>query len=623
MRDSVRPSKLRVQGIRSDFTQLTLRGERMDARFTEAVLRGTRLIRTIEGASSITLPLSDIDGELRRHPIFNRKVDIVLDGLGFRLVGRSRSGTSMTLTFEDREVARQRIAPGAKKVLRDKQTRAEFYLSQLREVPGPPLRFFSPELHTVQPIKSVRQDKEAELEVDEQRGKGIDPGADLTVKGVKATSEQIAVGATSLRTAESLKAPVAAMIALIAAEIVESVMKNLPGGDRDSVGVLQVRTSLHGDIGSDVVKSVTAFLEDGFTGQGGAIELAKRGIDPATIAQMVQGSDPAVYGSYIDEAREWVDEYLGGNLAGSYSTTRTTEVPYAFERGKNETIWENGGALAEEVRWRRFVSNGITYFIAEPDLLASKIRMRIDDDTPGVDDISWEVFSRKEADEATITCRVNSWAAPPGSVVFLRGQGDAVDGRYIVSSIETDLDLRDPDDIKTATITVKRPQEPLPEPAAETRSKTITTDVPSRGGGGAAGSSIGAQLAAWAEKQVGVTEGSAAQERYANELGYSPSLVWCSIFVGYGLKFACGVSNLPSNPAYSGAWLDWSGGRRVSSKDLEPGDLVIFDWGDGGITDHVAIYDGNGQVIGGNQSNAVTRVPISTNSIVGCVRVEG
>jgi cell wall-associated NlpC family hydrolase len=50
------------------------------------------------------------------------------------------------------------------------------------------------------------------------------------------------------------------------------------------------------------------------------------------------------------------------------------------------------------------------------------------------------------------------------------------------------------------------------------------------------------------------------------------------------------------------------------------GDLVIFDWGDGGITDHVAIYAGKGQVIGGNQGNRVSKVPLSRPNIVGVVR---
>lgn len=139
-------------------------------------------------------------------------------------------------------------------------------------------------------------------------------------------------------------------------------------------------------------------------------------------------------------------------------------------------------------------------------------------------------------------------------------------------------------------------------------------------------SSVGASAAGygsgtfvrWAKSQVGTKEGSKHQRWYANHLGYSPSLPWCSIFVATGLKHL-GVS-LPSNPAYSGSWMNWKGGSRVKKQNIRPGDLIIYDWGDGGITDHVAIYAGNGKRIGGNQSNAVTRAGASLGQAVAIIR---
>lgn len=128
----------------------------------------------------------------------------------------------------------------------------------------------------------------------------------------------------------------------------------------------------------------------------------------------------------------------------------------------------------------------------------------------------------------------------------------------------------------------------------------------------------GGALAGWAKSQLGTKEGSRHQRWYASQIGVSPSIPWCSVFVGVGLKHL-GVK-LPSNPAYSGSWLNWKGGSRVSKSQIRPGDLVIYDWGDGGITDHVAIYTGNGQRIGGNQSNNVTTAGASLGQAVAVIR---
>jgi hypothetical protein len=126
----------------------------------------------------------------------------------------------------------------------------------------------------------------------------------------------------------------------------------------------------------------------------------------------------------------------------------------------------------------------------------------------------------------------------------------------------------------------------------------------------------------WCLSKVGVKEYSTEHRAWAAELGYSANLPWCSIFAGYGLAYpgGFGEGNLPPNPAYSGNWLGWSHGTRVSYSNVQPGDLLIFDWGDGGLTDHVAIYTGNGLKVGGNENNQVEHDSVPTANIVGVVR---
>ena len=166
------------------------------------------------------------------------------------------------------------------------------------------------------------------------------------------------------------------------------------------------------------------------------------------------------------------------------------------------------------------------------------------------------------------------------------------------------------------TISLKRAAKPKPEPAPET--------VEREGGGGGGATSAGAErMVKWAKSVVGTTEGSNLQRKWAAAIGYSAGDAWCSIFLAYGLREICGLS-IPSGAGYSGAWFSWSEGKRVSKGSLKPGDLVIYDWGDGGITDHVALYIGGGRTIGGNETHssggAVLENDARLSSAVGCVR---
>lgn len=124
------------------------------------------------------------------------------------------------------------------------------------------------------------------------------------------------------------------------------------------------------------------------------------------------------------------------------------------------------------------------------------------------------------------------------------------------------------------------------------------------------------------ESNIGLTENDPKRIAMARDMGADPSWPWCSIFVGYGLKHHGGFapSELPSGVPYSGSWLSWSHGSRISYPQAQPGDLLIFDWGDGGLTDHVATYVGNGLKIGGNENDRVEKDAVPAGAIVGVVR---
>ena len=66
----------------------------------------------------------------------------------------------------------------------------------------------------------------------------------------------------SYRTRAGALLPAYAAVVAVAAADTESGLRNLPGGDRDSAGLFQIRTGLHGrDVATDPVKSTLWFLD--------------------------------------------------------------------------------------------------------------------------------------------------------------------------------------------------------------------------------------------------------------------------------------------------------------------------------------------------------------------------
>jgi len=100
---------------------------------------------------------------------------------------------------------------------------------------------------------------------------------------------------------------------------------------------------------------------------------------------------------------------------------------------------------------------------------------------------------------------------------------------------------------------------------------------------------------------------------------------WCGCFAGYILKTATDISP-PGGYAIAHNWTKASGDLEfISGGDhISPGDFVIYDANNNGIADHINIYVGNGQVIGGNQGNGnVTQGSMSGfGNILGHVRVK-
>jgi len=75
-------------------------------------------------------------------------------------------------------------------------------------------------------------------------------------------ADTIVTTTASYRTRAGALLPAYAAVVAVAAADTESGLRNLPGGDRDSAGLFQIRTGLHGrDVATDPVKSTLWFLD--------------------------------------------------------------------------------------------------------------------------------------------------------------------------------------------------------------------------------------------------------------------------------------------------------------------------------------------------------------------------
>lgn len=482
--------KLVLDGMRVRITEA--RGKRkakyrdIKVRVDESVIDG-EVTRTIDGASTLWIDIWDDGNVLLNSGIFDHDeygdldpVDVRLSKLWFRLVKVTKTGSKLRLTFEDREVAFLRRHNRPRSVSRADRTRAQFVHLLVHEVKKQRIRFYCPERDQRQPIaRYVEEKSRRRPRARRGRNTGISRSANLPVKGIRATFEQIRNMETVLLRAEAKNAGPKATKALVLACIVESLFRNLRGGHADSRGILQVRDQTARGMGINnrsIEQCVDAFLTRGFWGKGSAKAIARSSGNRSAgwVAQQTQGSaHPGRYDLYSNEADAIIKAFKGRRSAAGTSrdssVSRTRVKQYRFsrgQRGKREDSWTAIQRLAQEVNWRAFMRAGVLWFISEPQLLRQRAITWITEGESRpvgggeVDRIDFDWDSGKPIQTVTVHANAARWGAPPGSIVEIREMGP-VDGRWIVATTRRNLFKSD------MTITLKLATPPKKEPAAE------------------------------------------------------------------------------------------------------------------------------------------------------------
>jgi hypothetical protein len=617
--------------------------------------------RTVEGASTITVTINDADRAVLRSGNLNNKLDVQIDGLWFRLVKVEKQSDTLTLTFEDRDVAVLRGHNKLKIVRRTHATRAEFINNLIRETDkelSPRIATVIPSLHKVQPIEKAADLPGYQQQAVEKVGGIPEDATDfaaahhmgetvtkqqlarnaLTVKGKTADKDQIKNCNIIVHVGQSMGARRKVIVASIMTAIQESTLRNLPYGDRDSLGLFQQRDSWGSK--SDRLDPATAarlFFNK-------AIPVDKE--DPTRpywdICQTVQVSAlPDAYAQWRTEAERMVTAYgiPGGDIEGDAATANNsaaqeaTSGEYIFYRGvpaskgkkwKKEDSWTCIQRLAEEVGWRAFFVSGVFYYISEDELFKSKPLATLTEFSEGVEGLDGDYDSGKKSADVTLTARVGTWLVPPGSLIVLQDMGPW-NGRWLVNTFERSLF-----DAK-ATITLKKPRPKLPEPLKN--DINTLSDQPTWGSPDAAGATtepivpvfggvLPKNLQETRDGIVAVAEKALAEQKthpykYLQDRPY-PDTLWsvaahngidCSAFVTLVYKEAS--CDDPNGNDYDGQGFTGTlinhGTPTISPR---PGDLVFYRGrGSDVAPGHVALFVGNGMVIEIGSNQGVSKLP--------------
>lgn len=492
------------------------------------------ILRTVEGASTLTVTINDYDRKVLRSGLLVEKLDVQIDGLWFRLTTVDKSDDSLTLTFEDREIAVLRTYKKWRIVQRSQMTRAEFILSMIREVKEFDIPIVIPELAKVQPVERYQGDL-AGVDVITQKSKGVPPDYNnqtpqdahrhgeqattagkaagdsqrLTVKGATATQDQIRNANIIMAVADAGGLGRKLKIIALMTAITETRILNDPGtaaahnttndaaGD-DSAGVFQQRPGWGSYTDRTNVETSTRLFFNGVPSKGipGAVAIEAQYRDNPYWDICAKVQHPALqyetrYALWRTEAERFVSAQgdVGTSTNAANNTTPQVDInaPFYFYRGsiqdrggqkirKAENTWDCAQRLSDEVDWRSFFVAGTFYYLSEADLFQQLPLATITEFQKGIDSIDGSYDNAKKTASIEITARVGRWQVPPGSVVVLKDMGP-YDGRWLVNDFTRDLLGSNP----VATITLKKPRPKLPEPLPGGQTDINASWVPGAG----------------------------------------------------------------------------------------------------------------------------------------------
>lgn len=394
-----------------------------------------------------------------------RNVELELDGVFYWLRSVAKRGDRFGLTFEDRTVSRMRER-GEVKLADPTWTDHRAFVRRLCELAGVDGPVFEEpgeaERRARGTLKGTSRGKRASqrADADDRRAEGIDSGERLRVRSAWATSGQLDVATQLLTVARRLGASDKAMRALIAAAIETTALRNeTRADDNGGLGVLRAvpgRSRCHAgrfnrQRATDVEFTATAFLRDpGFAGQAGAMRADRARADrtPGEIAQVVRrGPRASAYDRWDRQARAIVEAFRSDE--GEDDEYARRDQTLSVIRG--ETYWDAAVRIGGLNDCVFFVAANQAYYLPERTLRSSRARLRIGEQTPGVQTIDWEWAPHKRLKRIEVICEIFEQMVP-GSIVVLDEDCGPAAGRWLVGEYRRSRYSH------TAVVTLVRPR---------------------------------------------------------------------------------------------------------------------------------------------------------------------
>lgn len=586
-----------LQGIE----KLTLRGNNLATMLGPRITKAD-ITQSLDSPLTITLDVWDKGRELLTSGLLDTKVRIVLGDQAFAMTAISKAGDLLTLEFEDANVNDLRKNDSPIKAERGTTSRIDFVKRLLTEKGAPKMRWVidagAPGAITVEKNPLALTDTEA-------RKPG--PFQKTTVKGEQATQEQldnikVVLGHLFAEGATQEQLAITTMVATA-----ESRWINTKGGTGSSVGLFQQIDGYKGADGkvfdrNDRVAAADAFYErlqkamDRLPGQpmhiyGQAVQLSGAG---------AASGGESNYGPWEDEAKKTASAW---NRAYGGSKPEVAASMYEFRRGgfdgTPEDSWECLGRLADEVQYRRFIIEGIFYFLPDELLVGTGPRLVLSETSQGMlTPIDFDMDEGVDPQTVTFSIHTEEWLAPVGTCIEIEDLGPG-NGVWVVN--RTTGSLLDP---FHQDIELVRPRAVLTEPPDDE-----TVDVVDSAGGRSAGTGAavppddsGALIPVGSVQQGILDEARSWLGVPYVRGGTTKAGADCSGFT----QAVYAANGITTSRITTQQFRDFPTSKNFDL--LLPGDQLFFNWPPENPPGHTALYLGGGDMIEAPHTGDVIKI---------------
>jgi cell wall-associated NlpC family hydrolase len=567
-----------LQGIES----LLVRGEKFASMIGPRIVRAD-LSQTLDEPLTIKLDIWDKARELLQSGLLDDKLRVVLGDTAFLMTRVAKSGDLLTIEFEDADVNKLRDFTAPLKVARGTLSRIGFVKKLLDEKGAPKLRWY---IDAGSPGSVTVEKNPLALEPVKERKPG--PFASTQVKNQQADADQLDNIKVVLGHLFELGATKDELIMTSMCCTQESTWRNSKAHtDHDSEGLFQQRASVSTWDGGGVNREKAAEL---FWTQLKKAEAAAPGLEKTLLIAAVQHPAPKYNRAYEQWQAESTKTVGAWERAFGGSQSAVATSLYEFRRGgldgTVENTWECLGRLADEVQYRRFIVEGVFYFLPDELLVGTGPRLLLRETSSGMlGPIDFDMDEGVDPQTCTFSIHTEQWFAPVGTCIEIADCGPA-NGIWLVNKVAGNLLIPHEQDIELV-----RPRAVLTEPPNDE-----TVDLATESGGGRAPATgqnqVSDKLLPGTEIQQSIVDDARSwlgvPYRYG---GTSRAGVDCSgftqqVYISNGIN----ISRV-SNQQFSNFPV------KSNKSLLLAGDQVFFNWPPEVPPGHTGIYIGGGEFI--------------------------